>query len=374
MITSKCGMQASQAMGLFPCRHVVVPTFCRSRHVGIRTLVWTANQLVLASVALRTILEIKKNRVEALMTIVQGRYYIAAAFAAWVTATPHVVMVHDRFDFALAARPRVFKTVLRYLTRTILRSAAHIYAVSPAMQTWLRTEWGVGSEVQLPSTRVPSIHARAEDPVARESGPIILFAGSPGFSVRDSLDLLATLIVSGAMRRYGLSDAKLHLCTAMTDTQMQARGWDNPNIICRGWVSQCELSRILSSADILFLPYTFLEDCREIVETAFPSKIADYLAASKPILVFGPRHSTLVRYASQEGFAEIVDEFSAAALARSIHKIASSPSYREKLAATAFKVLSANHDISCQQQKLYIMLERVTSASRRKADFQRLKS
>ena len=46
------------------------------------------------------------------------------------------------------------------------------------------------------------------------------------------------------------------------------------------------------------------------METAFPSKIADYLAAGKPILVFGPRYSSLVRYASEQGFAEIVDEFS----------------------------------------------------------------
>jgi hypothetical protein len=52
---------------------------------------------------------------------------------------------------------------------------------------------------------------------------------------------------------------------------------------------QSELPRILSSADILFLPYSFSQIARKAIETAFPSKIADYLAAGRPILVFGPK-------------------------------------------------------------------------------------
>jgi hypothetical protein len=95
------------------------------------------------------------------------------------------------------------------------------------------------------------------------------------------------------------------------------------------------------------------------VETAFPSKTADYLAAGKPVLVFGPKYSSLVRYASEQGFAEIVDEFSAAALARGIHKIVFSPHYGEELAARALEVFSANHDISRQQHKFYLTLERI---------------
>jgi glycosyltransferase involved in cell wall biosynthesis len=145
----------------------------------------------------------------------------------------------------------------------------------------------------------------------------------------------------------------------MTDSEMRTSGWDRIDIVCRGWVTQSELPSVLSSADILFLPYSFLESSREAVETAFPSKTADYLAAGKPVLVFGPKYSSLVRYASEQGFAEIVDEFSAAALARGIQKIVFSPHYGEELAARALEVFSANHDISRQQHKFYLTLERI---------------
>jgi hypothetical protein len=98
------------------------------------------------------------------------------------------------------------------------------------------------------------------------------------------------------------------------------------------------------------------------VETAFPSKIADYLAAGKPILVLGPKYSSLVRYAREQGFAEIVEEFSSSTLARTIRKIAVSPVDRETLAAKGAEVLLANHDIGAQRRRFYRVLEQVISA------------
>ena len=360
VITSKFGMKASPTTDLCECRHIALPFFGRSRYFGIKRLV---RGLGLALVVLTAIVEIRHKRIEAVMTIVGGRFYLAAALAAWATATPHIAIVNDSFVSGSASPSILLRKALRYLTKEILRGAAHIYAVSPEMQRLIFEECGVESEVQLPSTTVPPRHAEGQAQIAHEGGPVILFAGNAGYEVRDCLDLLADLIATGQLKEYGLSEAKLHLCTAATDAEMRTRGWDRCGIVCRGWVPQSDLPKVLSSADILFLPYSFLESSRKAVETAFPSKIADYLAAGKPILVFGPRYSSLVRYATEQGFAEIVDEFSPTALARSMQKIVSSPIYRERLAARALEVFSANHDMRCQQQKFYLTLERVVRAS-----------
>jgi hypothetical protein len=112
------------------------------------------------------------------------------------------------------------------------------------------------------------------------------------------------------------------------------------------------------------LPYSFSAEAREAVETAFPSKTADYLAAGKPILVLGPAYSTLVRYASQEGFATIVDEFNEEALARSIQQIVASPAYREQLVTKALSVFSANHDIRQQRSRFYATLDTIARINR----------
>jgi glycosyltransferase involved in cell wall biosynthesis len=199
--------------------------------------------------------------------------------------------------------------------------------------------------------------------VTRSGGTVILFAGTIGYTVDDCLDLLAGLITTGQLKEYGVLGARLRLCAALTKEELQKRGWNHPDIEVRGWVSQMELHEELCNADILFLPYSFSENARKAVETAFASKTADYLAAAKSILVFGPKNSTLVRYASEQGFAEVVDEFSSAALARGIQNIELSPAYRERLVARALEVFSANHDIEVQRHKFYLDLERIVRAS-----------
>jgi glycosyltransferase involved in cell wall biosynthesis len=359
VITSDAGMKASEATELFECRHIVLPVFGGSRYRWLGRLMRAANWLALPFVTLIAILEVRRKRVEAVITIAQGRYYFAAAFAAWVTATPHITIVHDSFVSASASPSNVLRTMRRFLARMTLRNAAYIYVVSPEMQRLVRRECGRESEIQMPSTAVPARQAEGPRQITSEDGPVILYAGTITYTVRDCLDLLADLIATGQLKEYGMSGAKLHLCAPMTDTEIRTSGWDRMDIVCRGWVPQSELPGVLSGADILFLPYSFLESSREAVETAFPSKTADYLAAGKPVLVFGPKYSSLVRYASEQGFAEIVDEFSAAALARGIQKIAFSPPYRKELAARALEVFSANHDIRRQQDNFYLTLERI---------------
>jgi glycosyltransferase involved in cell wall biosynthesis len=300
------------------------------------------------------------NRADVLITIVQGRYYLAAALVAWVTRMPHITIVHDNFLSDSIGPSGPIRSLKRYLTRQTLKKADHLYAVSPEMQRLVSAECGRNPELQLPSSTTPLRQAgRFMDQKKREGKFIVLFAGLIGYTVKDCLDLLVELIKSGELERGGISGVQLHLYTAMSEEDLQTFGWDHADVIYKGWVTQSELSGALAEADVLFLPYSFLEGSRAAVETAFPSKTADYLAAGKPLLVFGPPYSSLVRYASEYGFAEIVDEFSLTALAQGIRNIACSPDYRAGLAVKAFNVFRSNHDIETQRRNFYLTLSQI---------------
>ena len=79
-----------------------------------------------------------------------------------------------------------------------------------------------------------------------------------------------------------------------------------PRVTWHGWVSQAELAQAMASADILFLPYSFLPAERSFRATSFPAKTADYLASGRPILIFSPPDSSIVEYAREFAFACIV--------------------------------------------------------------------
>lgn len=356
VIASKPGMVASSGTDILKCRHIVFPVLRVSASRWVRRLNTIPNVLIMALVALRAILLMRRRRVEAVISIIQGRYYLPAALAGWITGTPHIAVVHDNFisgNFGTSP----FSPLLRQLTRRVLRSAAHVYAVSPEMQRLVFDECGRRSEIQLPSTTVPPPQPSCDAPLDGRPGPVILFAGTVGYTVKDCLDLLVELVGGGKLNEYGLPNANLQLYTPLTEAEILVYGWNHPAVANRGWVSQSDLPTVLASADILFLPYSFLPIARKAVETAFPSKIADYLASGKTILVFGPNYSSLVRYAREQRFAEIVDEFSPSALASAVRKMTFSRVDRQRLAARARDVLCTNHDIERQRRQFYLTIE-----------------
>jgi glycosyltransferase involved in cell wall biosynthesis len=98
------------------------------------------------------------------------------------------------------------------------------------------------------------------------------------------------------------------LYVPLTKERIAELGWAHDLINLRGWVSNLELRRALCRADILFLPASFAKEEVAVVVAGFPTKTADYMASGRPILVFGPEYSSLVRYARETGFAEVVSE------------------------------------------------------------------
>ena len=105
-----------------------------------------------------------------------------------------------------------------------------------------------------------------------------------------------------------------------------------------------DMPAIQRSADILFLPLTFNGESMNIINTATPGKLADYLIAGKPMLVHAPPSSYLARYAKKNNFAVVVDEDSIEKLAYGIKQIILNPKFSITLIENARKTFSRNHD------------------------------
>ena len=363
VLTSSRYLSVSPKEGRLACPHIAFPTTRGWGRWGLGRIKNAIDWLMIPVLGLVTAYLIRKRRIDVMMTIVHGNFFIAAAIAGWITRTPYIAVAHDDRVTPIQRRSPLSKYVLRPLVRGVLRGAAHIYAISPEMQSRLKSEYGVDSELQRPATEA----GYPDDIVAKRApsshSPVILYAGAITESVEDSLKLLAEILVTGKLQQFGLESARLYLYTQLSPEKIRDWGWDHPSISVQGWVPQKEMQGVLRSADILFLPFSFSEKARYAVESAFPSKTADYLAAGQPILVFGPPYSSLVRYAAEQGFAEIVDEFSPDALARGIHNIVASPEHRDTLASRALEVFSQHHDIDRQRSQFLLMLNTLTGGS-----------
>jgi glycosyltransferase involved in cell wall biosynthesis len=367
VLTSSRYLRASPKEGRLTCDHIAFPTTIGWGHWGLGRMKNLIDWLMIPVLALVAGHLIKTRRIKAIVTIAHDRFFIAAALAGWIARTPYIVVMHDDTVTPAERGSWFLKYVLRSWARRALHGASHIYAISREMQQLLKSEYGVDSELQWPGTEPSAKRDRRSDSVltelslTRTHSAVILFAGAIGYSVEDSLRMLAGILITGKLQAYGIQSAELHLYTQLNPERIHDWGWDHRCITVHPWVSQQELQGVLQKADILFLPYSFSEASRYAVESAFPSKTADYLAAGRPILVFGPQYSSLVRYAKEQGFAEVVDNFDEDVLARGIQRLLSDSVHRNQLCKRSLAVFEQNHNIVCQREELRSLLSRITA-------------
>lgn len=367
VLTGSRYLRASPRDGRLTCDHIAFPTTNGWGRWGSGRIKNLLDWLMIPVLALVATYIIRTRRIKAIMTILHDRFFVGAALAGWITGAPCVVVMHDDTITPMERRSWVLKHVVRSWARWALRRAAHIYAISREMQQLLKSEYGVDSELQWPGTEPSAKRDRRSDSVLTDlsltqtHSAVILFAGAIGYSVEDSLKMLARILITGKLQAYGIQSAELHLYTQLNPERIHDWGWDHRCITVHPWVSQQQLEVVLQKADILFLPYSFSEASRYAVESAFPSKTADYLAAGRPILVFGPQYSSLVRYAKEQGFAEVVDNFDEDVLARGIQRLLSDLVHRNQLCKRSLAVFEQNHNIVCQREELRSLLSRITA-------------
>lgn len=130
-----------------------------------------------------------------------------------------------------------------------------------------------------------------------------------------------------------------------------------PRVVCMQ-ANREEIPALQQSSDIIFLPLAFESQGMNhstIVRTASPSKLPEYLAAGRPILVYAPSYSYYARYARQERFGLVVDQPDPDLLRQAIINLKNDKSLCEELATNARRVAKEHHDsvkVSFQLQNL----------------------
>jgi len=116
--------------------------------------------------------------------------------------------------------------------------------------------------------------------------------------------------------------------------------------------SQSEMPKIQSEADILFLPLSWNTEAPDIIKTASPGKLTDYLIAGRPILIHAPDYSFIAQYAKENNFAEVVDKEDSNLLENAIQRLTEDKEYSDKLVENAKKTFYKNHNAYTNAEKI----------------------
>lgn len=88
--------------------------------------------------------------------------------------------------------------------------------------------------------------------------------------------------------------------------------------VLMGWRPQAETIRLLSTCDLLYLPYWFDRSYETVVRLSFPGKMSAYAAALVPVFVHGPAYSSAFQYVREHGIGAACDSLASRDIIRTL--------------------------------------------------------
>jgi glycosyltransferase involved in cell wall biosynthesis len=154
-----------------------------------------------------------------------------------------------------------------------------------------------------------------------------------------------------------LQDVRLHVYSAQAADQL-ARGGIHGRLQLHPHQPQPAIYEVQRRADILFLPLAFDSPYPEIIRTSATTKLADYLASGRPLLVHAPAGSFPCWFAERVHCGLVVDQPSPDQLAAAIRHIRDDPALRQEFGANARACAAAEFTVAVARARLIELLER----------------
>jgi glycosyltransferase involved in cell wall biosynthesis len=240
----------------------------------------------------------------------------AAAFARRLGTPLALYLVDNFFAATELSTNQPIDSPVRERTREALRSARHVFAITPGLADWLRKETGGSATVlPLPFAAAPP----GAGPQAFPPSRTIVFAGNPSHFYREGLRELAS-----AITQFNRSSGGEPLRLRMT----LGRSADLEGIFGTGHAVSLEpaegpgaLAAALRRSLACYLPYSGEEKFRSMTTTSFPSKLLEYLAHGRAIICHATCGTTARKYFEKNGLQRVVAPEEPGALAGALEAL-----------------------------------------------------
>ncbi len=247
---------------------------------------------------------------------------------------PFHAIIHDYHDVTFPT-PKYLSWLCRWRWKRLCRLADTRSCVSPFMAEEVEKETGKMVEVLYPGL-TPDGNlklSRSARPRNAAEPMLFSFAGSIHPAYHAMIHRLGEILKAG-------DRLLIHSPQAITPTN---------NVLNAGVIPADRVAeKLAAEADVLFLPMSFRKEVKRNVRLCFPSKLVEYCAAGRPILIWAPPYSSAARWAYQNpGFAEVVSVDSNTALDWAVERLRD-PKARSKMGERAADLARQffSHDVT----------------------------
>ncbi len=255
---------------------------------AVRPLVpaWVKGQDRLSSldilpVARRGIRLVRRHGLARLLaTVPDVPFLVASYFIHRATGVPLYLYLHD--TILEAQRRLVDKNLARLFQRRILQSATKVFVLTPGLQEFYRRKYAIES-ILLPHCLDEALLVQQEGDAGPDvSGePFAVFSGAVYWLNADALRLFAEAV-------HRVPGLHFQIASFTSPRAVEEYGIIGPHVKVSFLKDHQDVIALQRKARFLYLPLTFDRANADEVDSAFPTKIIEYLVARTPILVHAP--------------------------------------------------------------------------------------
>ncbi len=250
---------------------------------------------------------------KSVVLISDGGWCLCGGFlAAKVTRTPYFVYLFDLYEDNFL--PRANKFLARRIEKHIFKGAKKLIVTNEKTKDFYSKKYpGIVIEVVYNTTDTKEA-PRGEKPI---SEPIsIVYTGGLTWPQKSAVENLLSALEKGSEDRFRF-DAYIINCPKDIQDRIQKLG----SRARLSEVRQTEIPTVLNQADFLFLPMGWNTLSDEIIRTASPAKMTEYLASPSNVLVHGPEDSYVCEFFRNHNCGVVCSENSVEALSKCLDSL-----------------------------------------------------
>ena len=235
----------------------------------------------------------------------------SACLAAARARVPFYAYIFDHYSYREWREPARRFWAAR-MEPWVLRRAARVIVPNEVLRDDLRRRFNVEPAVIYNSFDLTPYAGLDGGPPAGDGARIVY----TGDIYEAHYDAFRNLL--DALGRPGLEGLSLHAYTPRTAEELARAGVRGDRLVLHEPRSPSEIPGIQRGAGFLFLPLAFKSPYPELVRTSATTKMGEYMAARRPVLVHAPEGSFVSWYFREHGCGVVVDRDDPVALARAL--------------------------------------------------------
>ncbi len=267
---------------------------------GIRRSLFLDSTLFSRALADETARVAEARRARAVWVVLHGAGVPVAAELVNRSALPLHVTVHDDPAFAVALRSRRYLAITPWIEHELaraLRGARSVDVISEGMRERYSQRYGVDSIVVHRAVSGPVTPAATYD-APRHGLRVGVLGNTYSYA---QLPVLGRALARAA-HELRVEPHIVMVGRGYAERLRKDLGFTGVKIEDMGHIDESEAVRSLSQCFAVYLNYPFGRRDAVLRETSFPTKLATYVLAARPIVAHAPRRTTLAPLSAVAGY------------------------------------------------------------------------